>query len=225
MEMKRLVAHPLSIGRELATKRIIRQFARKFDLVYFGGVDSREEDYELIRGATLSTSHVDGHYCVGHYKNHDISLVERRNTMNHSTHQPPMHVDRWLIMQVDLRRREGLPHVFVDATQYDNAFYDRLRLRVANLSYAGSLFVGHDPLFAQSFRVFAPIDRFDDTAELLNPAVTSMLAHHFSQFDYEIGEDRILVYAYNPMVSLHLLHEMLRVGSWLAMQLDWIDKG
>jgi hypothetical protein len=272
VEVKRLVTRSMSVGRELATKRIIKQFAHKFDLVYFGGIDPREEDFELIRGATLSTSHVDAHYCVGHFKGHDISLVERRNILSHPTLDlrknptPPhqispaanrfssvnvanamlpsektvfawgdlgwvcailrkssTHTYHWLIMQIDLCRREGLPHVFVDATQYDDAFYDTMRLRVPNLSYAGSLFVGHDPLFAQSFRVFAPIDRFDDVAELLNPAITSMLAYHFRQFDYEIGEDRILVYAHNPVVSLHLLREMLRVGSWLAMQLDWTN--
>lgn len=221
--IKRLVSQPMSAGRDMAAKRTIRQFAHKFGMVYFGQTDPRDEDFELIRGKSLSSTHVDSHYCVGSYKGYDISLVERCNEISQKHHSTQKY--HWLIMQVDLRKRQGMPRVFIDSTQYDEAFYGSIRLKVPNLAYSGSLFVGHDPLFTQCFRVYAPLDRFDDADEILTPATTAMLAHHFRQFDYELAEDYVLVYARDPNVSSHLLHEMLRVGSWLAAQLDWADNG
>ena len=66
MDMLQFLIRPLSIGREVATKKIIKQFAHKFDLVYFGYVNQREDEHELIRGITVAASHVDSHFCVGH---------------------------------------------------------------------------------------------------------------------------------------------------------------
>lgn len=215
--LKHTLARPLSFGREIATKKIIKQFARKFGLVYFGYVNQREDGHELIRGITVSATHFDSNFCVGDYKGHDISLVERSNILSYPN-LPPAHY-RWIIMQVDLRR-DGLPHVFIDANRHDEAFYATLFLKFANMSNANVLFVARSSLFTQIFRVFAPADKFDDVEAMLGGDIAPMLAHHFRQFNYEIDGDRVLVYAENPVLTSHLLHEMLRVGQWLAEQLD-----
>jgi hypothetical protein len=55
---------------------------------------------------------------------------------------------------------------------------------------------------------------------MLSGERAAMLAHHFKQFDYEIDGDRLLIYAEDPTISSHTLHEMLRVGQWLASELD-----
>jgi hypothetical protein len=217
MDLMQLVTRPLSVGRELATKKIIKQFARKFGLVYFGYVNQREDEHELIRGITVSANHLDTHFCVGDFKGHDISLVERRNTLTYPE-QPPQHY-RWAIMQIDLKR-EDLPHVFIDGNHHDEAFYMTLFMKFANMSNASMLFTQQNPLFAKTFKVFAPADKFDDLEALMSGDIAAMLAHHFKQFDYEIDGDRLLVYAENPVITSHLLHEMLRVGQWLADELD-----
>lgn len=217
MQLREFLAHPLSLGRELATRKLIRQFAHKYGLVYFGSVNQHEAADELIRGITVSATHVDNHFCVGTFQHYDISLVERRNTILFPE-KPPMQY-RWVIMQVDLRRTD-LPHAFIDANHHDETFYETLFMKFANFTLASALFMERDPGFAKSFRVFTPADRFDETEEALTPEMTQTLTKHFHQFDYEICGDRLLVYANNPIVSMHVLQEMLRVGKWLAEKLD-----
>ncbi len=212
-----MITRPLSIGRELATKKIMKQFAHKFGLVYFGSVNQREDEHELIRGITVSASHVDTHFCVGTYEGHDISLVERHNTLSFPE-QPP-HYYHWLIMQFDLRR-EGLPHVFIDGNHHSEEFYTTLFMKFANMSNATMIFSPKNPLFERTFKIFTPADKFDETEAMLSGERAAMLAHHFKQFDYEIDGDRLLIYAENPTLSSHTLHEMLRVGQWLAHELD-----
>ena len=217
MELVQMLSRPLSIGREMATRKIIRQFARKLGLVYFGYVNQREDEHELIRGITVSATHVDNHFCVGDLEGHDVSLVERRNTLTYPERAPVGY--RWLIMQFDLKR-DGLPHVFIDGNRHDEAFYMTLFMKFANMSNAGTIFAASNPLFARTFRTFAPADKFDEVEATLAGDIAAMLAHHFKQFDYEIDGDRVLIYAENPTVTLHTLHEMVRVGQWLAAQLD-----
>ena len=217
MHVRQLLGRALNVGHELAARKTIKRFARKFGLVYFGYVNQREDEHELIRGVTVSATHVDNHFCVGEYKGHDISLVERRNTINYPE-EPPAHY-RWLIMQVDLKR-DGLPHVFIDGNPHDETFYMTLFMKFANMSSASTIFALTNPLFARTFNVFIPADKFDEAEAMLSGEVAAMLAHHFKQFDYEIDGDRVLIYAEHPTVTPHLLHEMLRVGHWLARHLD-----
>ncbi len=216
-----LLVRPLSVGRELATRKVIKQFARKFNLVYLGAVNQREDEHELIRGVTVAATHNDDNFCVGEYRGHDISLVERQNTLQHPERPPEQY--RWLIMQVDLHAA-ALPMVFLDANHHDVTFYESLFMRFANLNEANILFNQRDPLFARSFHAFAPADQFEEVDALLTPEITSMLAHYFRQFDYEIAGDHLLIYASNSVITPHVLHEMLRVGSWLAKELDGHDK-
>lgn len=217
MNWTHLLTEPLHMGREFAVRKIVRQFAHKFGLVYFGAVNQREDEHELIRGITVSATHVDTHFCVGEYKGHDISLVERRNTL-HYPDQPSRRY-HWLIMQFDLKR-DGLPHVFIDGNHHDEAFYTTLFMKFANMTNANDIYLEKTPLFARTFKIFTPADRFDELEVMLTSDIAAMLAHHFKQFDYEIDNDRVLIYAENPVVTLHLLQEMLRVGQWLAVELD-----
>lgn len=217
MELLQLISRPLSIGRELAVKKVIKQFARKFGLVYFGSVNQREDEHELIRGITVSSSHVDTHFCVGDYEGHDISLVDRRNTLLFPEQLPQRY--HWLIMQVDLHR-DGLPHVFIDGNHHTEEFYTTLFMKFANMNNANMIFSSTNPLFEKTFKIFTPADKFDETEAMLSGERAAMLAHHFKQFDYEIDGDRLLIYAEDPIVSSHTLHEMLRVGQWLASELD-----
>jgi hypothetical protein len=217
MELTQLLSRPLAIGREIAAKKIIKQFARKFGLVYLGHMGRHGDEHELIRGITLSAAHMDSYFCVGEHKGHDVSLVERRNTFIYSSHATQRY--HWLIMQIDLRR-DGWPHVFIDGRKHDEDFYSTLFMKFSNMVNASTLFAAHSPLFARTFQVFAPTDRFDDVSTMLGGEVPAMLAHHFKQFDYEVEDDHLLIYAENSIVTSHLLHEMLRVGEWLAAQMD-----
>lgn len=41
---------------------VLKKFAHKIGLVYFGVVDQHQDDHEVIRGLTVSTTHRDDHY-------------------------------------------------------------------------------------------------------------------------------------------------------------------
>lgn len=221
MAMLEAITRPMSFGREMAVRKIIKQFARRHDLVYFGYVNQRDDANELIRGITVSATHADRHFCVGTYKGYDISLVERSNSITFSDQHAKQY--RWLILQVDLRQ-EHLPHVFIDANHHDQQFYETLFMRFANFTNAVSLFTERDATFARAFRVFTPADKFDETEIIMTPDITNELTKHYRQFDYEIDDDRLLVYANDPLIAPHTLQDMLGAALWLAGKLDAVPK-
>lgn len=210
---------PLSFVHDITTKHMIKQFVDKFEFVYFGRVDHREDEHQLVRGLTASAEHSDNHYVVGTFRGHDVTLVERQNILHYPGKAPQAY--RWLIMQVDLKRG-GFPHIFMDAHHHEEVFYANLFVKFGNFEDASRIFGRHDTLFRKHYKVFAPPDMFEEVDETVNPEISAMLAHHFRQFDYEIDDDRLLIYASNTQLSMKLLHEMLRVGVWFADQLNAI---
>ena len=197
---------------DAATKRVIKQFTTKYHFVYFGHVDPREDEYELVRGITVSTTHTDNHYTVGSYNSHDIILVERRNTL--SFPGKPDSTYRWLIMQIDLKRT-GLPHVFVDCHHHDAVFYANAFVAHINMQDLGTYFADMSQAFNQHCRIFASAANYAAVRALVQPAIAEGLAQ-FHQFDFEFFDDRVLVYASNNMATPQMLDDMLRVGVWLA---------
>ena len=87
--------------------KIIRRFASQVGLVYFGTVDQHQDDHEIIRGLTVSTTHRDAHYAVGSYDGYDVSIVDRFDVTFDAQLRPIEHV--WLIFQVNLQD-VSLPH-------------------------------------------------------------------------------------------------------------------
>lgn len=217
------IKQPISLAHDLATKKIFKQFARKFDFVYFGHVSHQEDEHQLIRGVTSAARHVDNHYTVGTFRNYDATFVERQDTVTFPS--KPSHTYRWVILQLDLKRG-GLPHIFIEGSHHEEVFFANLFVKFAQFHNATNIFLQHDPLFTRHFKVFAAADAFTVAPHVLHYELTAMLAHHFRQFDYEVDDDRLLIYACNPsVVTLHLLQEQMRVGIWLAEQLDGRQAG
>lgn len=213
MKLKHFAKQSLHNLGDAATKRIVKQFAATYHFVYFGHVDPREDEYELVRGVTVSTSHSDNHYTVGAYNGHDVIFVERRNTL---TYPGKPDVDyRWLIMQIDLHR-SGLPHMFVDAKHHDAMFYANAFVGKQHMQDITSYVVTPGTAFAQNCKVFANPSDYSAVATVLTPEVAETLARHFSQFDYELFDDCLLVYASNTAPSMPILNDMLRLSLWLA---------
>lgn len=186
--------------------------------MYFGFVDPRTDDHELVKGITVSTTHVDNHYTVGSFQGHDIILVERRNKLTFPGKADTEH--RWLILQFDLKQSD-FPHIFIDATNHgQDTFYANLFVKFSNFENVSSLFMQSDPAFAHHFKVFTPPDTYDIIKLALPHQITNTLTQHFKHFDYEIFDDRLLVYASDSQVTTPLLTSMLRVGIWLAEHLN-----
>ncbi len=197
----------------------IKQFIKRFDLVYFGKVDHRYDDHAVVRGVTASAQHIDKHFAVGNIKGRDVSILERTNTL-HFPNKPSQEYN-WVIVQVDLKEGLELPHIFIDAHHHDEVFYANLFVNFSNFQKAHSLFVNDDPLFNERFNTYTPFDKFDDSSRILQPEVTSMLAHHFAQFDYEMQEDMLYIYCSNQKITEKEIERMARIGLWLA---DAVEK-
>jgi len=213
----KLPGQPLALVRHAASRQVIKQFAHKFDFVYFGHVDPQRDEQQIIRGITASAEHIDRHFAFGSFRGRDIAVVERQNTLHFPGQGTQSY--RWLIMQFDLHDA-GHPHAFMDAHHHEEIFYANLFTKHGQLDDVTALFASHDPLFAANFKTFARSRDAGRVHLMLTPAITAMLAHHFKQFDYEIAEDSLYVYASNVVVTLSTLQEMLRVGVWLVEQLD-----
>lgn len=211
------VSDRIKIIGDLATKRTIKQFAAHHHLVYFGHVDPRDEDYELVRGATVSTTHVDNHYTVGSIEGRDVIIVERHNKFAFPGKAPVMH--RWLIMQIDLNQQDQ-PHIFIDAHQQNENFYDMLFTELPHFQNISHVFINRDPTFAKHCNVFGFPHHYEAIGRTLVPDITGPLVQQFRQFDYEIQDDRLFVYSSKTRPTLASLQEMARVGTWLAAQLD-----
>lgn len=196
----------------------IRKFIKRFDLVYFGKVDHRYDEHAVVRGVTASSRHVDHHFAVGNIKGRDVSILERTNTLRFPNKGDQDYM--WVIVQVDLKTPGDIPHTFIDAHHHDEVFYANLFVNFANFHGAQSLFVSHDPLFNQKFKVYTPSDRLDDLAKVMTTDVTSMLAHHFTSFDYELQSDVIYVYSSNQLMHERDVEKMARVGLWLANKIE-----
>jgi len=201
-----------------STGRAISQFAKRHKLVYFGKVDHRYDEHAIVRGVTASAGHTDRHFAVGSIKGRDLSVLERTNTMSLPGAAATSY--SWVIMQVDLRQSADVPHIFLDAYHYDEVFYSHLFMKFANLKSAASIFADHDPLFLQRFKAYAPADVIDELECYLTADISSMLAHHYYQFDYEIQGSAIYIYCNKEVVTFHDLEHMSQSGLWLAEQLE-----
>lgn len=208
------------VGSLLPTSagQAIRQFAKRFGLVYFGKVDHRYDEHAVVRGITASSTHSDRHFAVGVIKGWDVSILERSNVLRFPN--KPDETYTWVIIQVDLKDVRDVPHIFLDAHHHDEVFYANLFMKFANFKNASSAFGGHDALFAERFKAYAPTDMIDELEKFFTPEVTEMLAHHFSQFDYEVQNDTIYVYCNSTTIRERDIERMARVGLWLAENLE-----
>ncbi len=201
----------LAILHKFAIGQVIKQFAAKHHLVYFGGVDSTSDEHQLIRGITASTHHTDNHYTVGTFEGHDLMLVQRRKVVSHPG--KPSSNYSWLILAIDLKH-SGLPHIFVDGLHHSDAFYANLHIGFAKLQDLTNLVA---PI--GKARLFAPTDALPVLHSLLKPDFIDSV-RSFSNFDYEVKDDQLFIYSVNPTVSTTLLSDMLRVGVWVANYLN-----
>lgn len=209
----------MTFVRTVASKRVILNFANTFGLVYFGNVSQHNDDHQLVRGITLSHDHKDRHYSVGAIQEYDAILLQRTDVLHFPGRQSKNYT--WIILQLDLHViKDPKRHIFIDA-HHEDIFYANMIIKHAHLRQIKlDHFVGHDSRFINHYRIFASPEESTNLSHLLTPDITATIGHHFSQFDFEITGDKLLIYASNVIVSKHSLNEMARAGLWLAKHLD-----
>lgn len=201
-----------------STKHTFKQACDRYDLVYFGHVDQRRDEHTMVRGFTLSPSHVDKHYCVGSVDGRDVIFLERTDTV--SFPDKPSERYTWTILQVDLRR-ENLPHIILNANSYSDALYANLFTKFHHLRPAApDSFTRHDSHFSTNFTVYGEMHAVDTDTSALVEGTTSVLGQHFSMYDYEYFEDHLIVYFPTTSPLFSDIEHMLKAGLWFANELD-----
>ena len=206
-----------AIWRRRRERRAFKRFADDNHFIYFGRITASDEEYRPVLGLSASTGFRDDHYTVGTADDHDVVLLDRKNTV-HSSHGRSV-AHRWLIAEITLERLD-LPHLFLDFHQADENYYDELLTTLGRFQDITYLFEGYHPEFTQRCKVFGFIQQHGQIADVLRPELIAALGHEHYQFDYEMEGHKLYVYASDSEPSERLLESMVRVGLWFAAQLS-----
>lgn len=219
--MRKLVSRlvPRNVLVRRANKHAIMKFAEEVGLVYFGFVDQRTSEDQLIRGLTLSTSHRDAHYSVGSLYNYDVALVERRDTLQRPNGVTQPH--QWLIMQFDLHSATNVPHIFLGLHTHSDAFYKHLFAKFSHLQRAPlGTFGMYDKAFTDRYAVYTQPAASLTAERLFDTEMTKVMARHFGSLTVEISDGCLYLYSEHARISKSLLETMLQNGIWLAKHID-----
>jgi len=198
--------------------RSIRSFADKLGFVYFGSVDQHEDDHEIIRGLTVSTSHRDTHYAVGSYDGYNISMVDRYDILKHGNEPTSEH--SWLILQVSLTDAE-LPHIFLKPKGHSPAAYNKFFTAYNTLHAVNTMFLApHSAEFHARYDVYGLSSRALEIEESLTTHVTNTIAARFWPHAIEIFEGKVYVYITEHRLTETMLGATLESATWLASVLD-----
>lgn len=207
-----------TIVKALSRTHLYRDACERYGLVYFGAVDAQSDEHTLVRGLTVSAQHRDRHYCVGSIEGFDIILLERTDQLYFPHKHPEKY--RWMILQVDLDR-VNLPHIYIDAHQHQSAYYDAFFAKYRHMRRNDvNLFAGHDPRFTHTFTTYCAIQDTPLMQQILHPSITATLGHHFPQYDFELFEDKLLVYSSNRQPTRAVLDNLFRAGIWFAREIE-----
>ncbi|MDB5180240.1 MAG: hypothetical protein JWN12_872 [Candidatus Saccharibacteria bacterium] len=216
--LQRMLRHYSSLIR--ARGKVIRRFASKIGLVYFGTVDQHEDEHEIIRGLTVSTTHRDAHYTVGSFDDYDISMVDRFDVSYDAHHQPIEH--SWLILQVSLQD-VALPHIFFKPLGHSPAAYNKFFTAFNTLHVINDVFNNtHSPEFHTRYELYGLATHVVTLEDTLTPLVTQTIAARFWPHAIEIYEGKLYVYIteHRRREFEAVLGPTLQATTWLAGVLD-----
>ncbi len=206
------------VDKTLSRARLYHDACDRYSLVYFGTVDAQSDEHTLVRGLTVSPRHVDRHYCVGSVEGFEIIMLERTDQLYFPYKQPETY--RWTIVQIDLDRIR-LPHVFLDAHHHQSAFYDAFFAKYPTMRKGDvNLFADHDPRFAHAFSTYCTPQDIAIVMQILHYDMTATLGHHFAHYDFELFEDKLLVYSSNRQPTRTVIDDLFRAGIWMAREIE-----
>lgn len=200
-------------------QRIIRKFADKIGMVYFGYVNQHDDEHKIIGGFTTSSSHHDDHFCIGSVGGYSVSLVERSDGAWQK--DGSVSVYNWLIMAFDLSSNSNVMQFFLQAKNHSENKFENLFLLNPNLKEVElGVFEDYNPEFTNRFTFYA---NTSDSVELqrLFPASTArVIGAHFWPLSIEQRDNVLYLYADAKNLSKNLLETMLENGLWLTGHID-----
>lgn len=202
-----------------ARGRVLRKFADKIGLVYFGTVDQHHDDHEVIRGLTISTTHHDTHYAVGSFNGYDVSLVDRFDVVTDRTGIQQEH--SWVIFQINLKIAKDTPHLFLRPLGHSPASYDKFFTAFRHLQAVNSMFTQpHTAEFHQRYELYTSSTHALIVESLFTPAITQTIAARFWPHAVEVLNGKLYVYTTEDRLSETVLGALLESAVWLAESLD-----
>lgn len=217
IRLKRALRHttPNHLVRTRLTKGVISRFAEKVGLVYFGYVNQKDDDHRLVRGHTVSQTHLDNHYCIGTVRGYDVVLVSRNDVVR--TRNGKLERCHWLIYTIDLHTRHSIPHCYIGHQSRDTVFaaaYEQLYPIVLGST------AEYSRRFLSEYTVYSTAAHALDIERILSPQVAEVISAHFSSASFEIEDNTIYLYIESEHPSEALLEKLLSNGLWLAESID-----
>ncbi len=217
LRTKRIMRHmtPTHIVKSRITRRVMREFADKVGMVFFGYVNQNDDDHRLVRGHTVSATHADNNYSIGTLRGYDIMMVSRNDViMTRHRRQQRCH---WLICAVDLHTKIDLPHLYVGHVAREEAFlasYEQLhRLDIG-------MYAAYPPQFLSEYAVYGvPADGIE-IEQTITPEMALVIAAHFNDASIEIENNTVYLYIESQHPNEVLLEKMLSNALWLAESID-----
>lgn len=201
--------------------RVIRQFASRIGLVYFGTVDQHEDEHQVIRGLTVSTTHRDTHYAVGSFDDYDISMVDRFDVSYDTNKEPIEH--SWVILRVALEDI-SLPHIFFKPVGHSPSAYNKFFTAFTTMHKINDVFSQSHPLeFHTRYELYGLATHVAALEDTLTPAVTQTISARFWPHAIEIYEGHLYVYITEHRLTETVLSATLQATTWLAGVLDKKD--
>jgi hypothetical protein len=199
------------------SRRAFGQIAEEYDLVYFGHVDPQiDADYKTVKGLTTSPNVRDENYTTGNVYDYEVAFLQRSKRVHKTSGDKEAR--QWTILQIQLKKANP-PHFLIDGRRRTEE-YGALLASTQRWREIGWQHVSADQTFPRVFATYGQPFDVATIAAVLTPEVQTMLAAHFSQYDYEFDGNKLIVYATDAKIDLQVLDHMLRVGLWLARHLD-----
>lgn len=207
-------ALPAELLRDRRTKSIISSFAEDVGMVYFGYTSQRNDEHRLLRGLTVSHSHIDRHYCVGSFQGYDIALVVRREMASNDTSDSRYRY--WTIMTFDLQTSYEVPSLLM-------SFRQRHKLIESKYLLLNELPMIHSrsaEAFAKRWQLFARMDQALEVQSLLNDSLLQGVSNHFDHLAIEVSDNTVYIYSDIRHPNRSQLERQMSNGLWYAQQLD-----
>ena len=218
---KRKLRHmsPAHLVRTRATATTMKAFADTIGMVYFGTIHQGDEEMRLIRGHTVSPTHIDNHYAVGSLRGYDIAMVQRNDVVL-SAHDHKEQRCHWLIITIDLHAKSELPHVYVGHRNRDSVF--RSSFEQLKPLYIGAL-GRYSARFLDQYTVYGKATHMIAIEQTITPQIAEVIATHFDHVSFEIEDNTVYLYIESQRPTAEQLEKMLSNGLWLVEMIDRHD--
>lgn len=206
---------PGHIVKSSLTRRTIQRIANRLGFVYFGFVSQRDDDHKLVRGHTVSGTHIDNHYCLGTIQGYDTTIVTRNDVI--VTRKATEQRVHWLIVTFDLHTRYDIPHIYIGHRAREEAFsasYEELKAIIPG-TYAP-----YDKKFLEDYTLYASPSRALDVERIIPAETAHVIASRFRGASIEIEDNIVYLYIESQHPSEVLIEKLLENGLWFAQIVD-----